>query len=181
MDQKIAIKINALTQIVMYESLWAICIYTAANDHVWLGFVISIPMIAIQISVAYFYKLLDKSIIYALVLAIMGICIDTLLFSIGLFKFNAQIVHFTIAPPFLWGIWLSFSLMFYTVLQNWFQRYVLIGICAFLGFPIAYFFGASWGAASTEHGLYAYFILGLLWGSLLPIYLKLTQRKNNAK
>lgn len=181
MDQKIAIKINALTQIVMYESLWAICIYTAANDQVWLGFLISIPMIATQLSVAYHFQLIDKSIIYALVLATLGISVDTLLFSIGLFQFNARIAEYTIAPPFLWGIWFSFSLMFYTVLQNWFQRYVLIGICAFLGFPIAYFFGATWGAASTEHGLSAYLILGLLWGSLLPIYLKLTQRKNNAK
>lgn len=172
MDKKLNYWLNLIGQIACYNAVWLICISTASHDKVWLGFFYALGFLAIQFHLHWRANhKLRHLLVFTLSLSILGGFIDSLMFSLNVFIFKARLYDLTIVPPFLMAIWLSFSVMFYSILKSWFKKYALISCCSLIGFPLAYYFGSQLGAAAVGFGYLSYIILGIIWAVTLPLLL----------
>ncbi len=169
--------INTVSQIIIYYVVWLVCISMAAKQNIWLGAYISFFLVLLQVVIHQVtHKRLGVLLIFSSSLALIGLCVDSIMIFKGVFIFNAMRPEVSFAPPFLWGIWLSFSIMFYSILSAWFKRYALISILSALGFPLSYWVGSLMGAAQAPQGEVSYIILGSIWAVLLPLFLYLYNR-----
>lgn len=180
MDKAIISKINISIHLVLYDVVWILSILTAARGYKWLGLCLALLLISVQVASHYAcYRTVKNLIVFTILLTSLGLIVDSTLFSLSYLTFKSNPFTLTIAPPFLWGIWMSFSILIFSVFSNWFNKYFLISMFAFIGFSLAYWAGEKLGAAQSLIGLKGIILIGLIWSILMPLFIMLSNRVLN--
>lgn len=167
--------INKPTQItihlLLYYIAWFACVIGAKKGYIWVGFFTAIVIAALQIFWQYLSTHNLKNIVLMILLFIIaGLLIDSLLLNFDwvLYKSNP---FPNISPPWMWGLWLNFSILFYSLLSAYFKKYYLMGILALVGFPVAYYAGATLDAAIFRYTYIGPALVGFIWMITLPVLL----------
>jgi|GEM_PF-2847306 len=163
--------------LIAYYIVWFSCIYGAAHNYLWAGLMISVVITLLQ----YFWqkcfrKQTDNLLIFILYLTIVGFVGDSLLVYFRVLDFASNPFTFPCSAPFMIGIWLNFSIMFYAILLWFVQRPVFLMIFSLIGFVFAYFVGSSMNAAFLLQGTKSLLVIGIMWGVLLPSSILLFDR-----
>lgn len=167
-------KINIIVQLVIYNTVWIVNILLSARGYIYIGLAISLPFCFIQLILHQIvYDKWKPVLIFTVCLSALGLTVDSILSFFTIIHFAANPFNNMIASPFLVGIWVSFSIMFYSLLKSWFNRYGLISLLSLVGFPLAYYLGANLGAAESHMGISAYLLVGIIWSIFLPLFLYL--------
>lgn len=160
-----------------YNIAWICSIYSASKGHPWLGLIVAVSLTIIQMIWLIFFQQKTKHLItFILYLTLIGCIGDSLLVHYNYIIFVANPLPFPLTAPFMIGIWINFSVTFYATLQSLITHPFILGILSFFGFMIAYFFGASLGAALLVQGMKSLIILSLAWGVVLPLSITLFNR-----
>lgn len=139
---------------------------SAASGYIWLGFIIALIVTLTQLL---WSKLVNIQINYKLAFTILlsGIIIDSLFSLSGIINYHAN--PWYIAPPWIIGIWLNFSLIYASFLLALLKRNMLMASLAFIGFPLAYLAGAKLQAATLNYGYLSLLLVAIIWSIALPL------------
>lgn len=166
---------NTLLFILAYYIVWFGSLILAAAQLPWIAFLLSISM-----SLAQLIFLCDLSQIqktwkkFFLCLTFIGFSVDSVLCFSSYIHFEANPWQPYLAPPWILGIWISFSVLcigISTVIQ---QLSNYLWIIALMGFPAAYLVGVSFNAAVFVHGTSSSLLLGFIWMLLFPLVCRST-------
>jgi hypothetical protein len=102
--------------------------------------------------------------------------LDTIFMHAGIIRFSSNPFSPYFTAPWMIALWISFAILLYSVLSNLLSRYLLMGLLAFAGFPIAYASGVKMGAAFFPNGYLSCVIIGIAWAICLPLCLSFYNR-----
>lgn len=166
---------------VLYYLTWILCIYYAAHDAPYLGPVLALILIAMQVV----WQIITRqpylrAVYFALGLALLGTLLDTIWLHAGFVYFKSNPFEGYVAAPWMTCLWLSFGLTLIVNSEPLLKHYVIWGLLALVFLPISYWLGVVCNAAQVNDPFHFYLYLGLVWSVLLPIsfivYLSLTRR-----
>lgn len=162
-------------QAVSYYLIWFIGICLASKRSAWL-----IPMILFLLIQAYFFcknKITQHQKSAAIILAISGFLIDTIINYFGLIKFNGAAV-WIFAPYWLLIIWFSLIMTFLYVLHHHIYKAMLWSSLSIFFFPLTYYSGCKMGAGSWVYPIGTSMAYAI-FGGVYFIYLKFILRYLN--
>lgn len=154
---------------IFHYIVWFVCVLSAARGHLYIGFLFSC---FVTMLLTFFFCSINNLkilLIFIFILSFMGFVADTVFCYFGLIGFESASFSYPLAPLWLLGVWINFSCFVFFVARDYFNRYVPVAACAFFGFPAAYYFGATLGAAEI-FGKMLYFAVGVVWSILLPSF-----------
>jgi hypothetical protein len=160
-----------LYHFIAYYITWFVCIgYAAAGDQ-WLGPAIAGGLVVSQVVVQIVcVKPWRRELLFALVLMLIGILVDSIFLRTGLIYFKSNLFADMVSPPWMACLWLSFGFTMPITSSAWLHRYVVLGVLTFFSLPFAYWVGAVVGAATINTNWF-YPALGGIWMILLPLLL----------
>ncbi|MBN9288232.1 MAG: hypothetical protein BGO43_09695 [Gammaproteobacteria bacterium 39-13] len=169
--------INLIVHLVAYYVVWVTSIYTAAAGYVWAGFSAAVIITTLQYAWQQQIKHQTTHLLpFLLYLTIIGAAGDTLLAFFRVIVFSANPFAFPLPPPFMLGIWLNFSMLFFAIFGEYARRPLFLAALSSVGFPFAYYIGTIKGAATLINGIYSLLAIGLLWAVCFPISIILFNR-----
>ena len=174
-------KINVVHSIIYYAA-WFLGIILAAHGYLWLSplwvFICVFGQVYWQSKIQPLSRAFWKWLGLVLVLSTL---IDSVLIYNGVLIFAAN--HFApyITAPWMIGLWFSFAIFLFTVLNQLFNQLILLSILSGLGFGFAYAMGDKMGAAFFPYGMKTAYVIGIIWLMMLPAtvhcYHKFTEKK----
>ncbi len=168
---------NYCFHFVAYNIAWSSSVYSAAKGYPWLGLIVTTFITILQISWLKLNQYNTKHLFtFIFYLSIIGCIGDSLLVYYNFIIFVSNPFPFPLTAPFMIGIWINFSVLFYATLQSLIVRPFILGILSFFGFMMAYFFGASMEAVMLVQGTKTLLYLSLTWGVVLPLSISLFNR-----
>jgi len=145
------------------------CLVLASHNHGLLAVIFSSIIILLQIYWQYFVaKNLRGLFSLLIIFTVVGMIVDSFLVRQGLIIFNANLFASNFTAPWMINVWLSFAVLFYSVLSFLLDKYILFVILSFFGFTVAYFFGVKIGAAVFPFGYQTSFLIGAIFALMLP-------------
>ena len=169
--------------IICYYIVWFTCILSASHYYYWLGFFTSIFFTSIQYLIQVKANQSRHLLILIGWLTLIGFAIDSLFAKYNLLAFQANPFHSNLSPPWMTALWINFSIILYACLKKYFLKYKILAFLSLLGFPLAYYAGVGFGAASLPNGYIGLLIIGITWSIALPsilyLYEKLLWRHND--
>jgi Protein of unknown function (DUF2878) len=155
--------------VIYYYIIWSICILGAAKQLYLPTYLLAFAMLALHGLWQRRYQPLRLALwIWLALLASVGFIIDTLLIQLHVIRFQA--LQHQLSPLWMIILWLDFGLLFFSVLSDYFRRYLILGCLSLPGFSIAYAVGARFGAAQLLLPHTA-LLVGVIWALLLPLCL----------
>jgi hypothetical protein len=171
-------RVKTWINIIGYECVWLIAVWTASHGLWWPAALAFVPFAA-WVLTAYPGASTDLKLM-AWVVPI-GVAMDTLMAATGLLHYAAPVPSTQLAPLWIVAIWASFSLTLRHTFRFLFGRPWLAAIFGAIGAPLAYLSAErGWQAVQFGHGMWpALGVLALLWAFALPIMLTLAKRLEN--
>lgn len=171
--------INYLFHGIAYYIVWFTCMFSAAQNKAWIGIVVGLPIICLQILWQYFIAKNTKNLLQLLAyITLAGVIIDSAIVSSGLVVYSDNIFAPYISPPWIMVIWAQFALIAQALLDRLASRYVLLSMLCLIGFPLAYFAGARIGAATLAHEWFSALLIGIIWAIVLPLIMYQVHHKD---
>lgn len=162
-------KVHYLFHSITYYVAWFSCIGLAARGFSWVSSLIGIACVLIQIYWQYRIQHHTRGLWSLLGLIV---CISTLIDSIliynGVIIFSANPFAPYFTSPWMIAIWISFTVVLYSTLNQLFNHLILLGLLSFVGFAFSYAVGAKMGAAFFPYGYKTCYLIGAIWLILLP-------------
>lgn len=146
--------------------IWFTCILSAASGRIWLGLILALIVTLTQLIWSHRAKIEIHYPLACLVL-LSGITIDSILSLSSIIVYHAN--PWQLAPPWIIGIWLNFSLIYASCLLPLLTKKGLIATLAFIGFPLAYLAGAKLQAATLNYGYLSLLVVAITWAIVLPL------------
>jgi len=158
-----------ILHLLCFYLIWFACVLGAAKGWPWFGPGIGVVLLSIQYLFQRWYiKDYDHLMMMMLSLLVVGTIIDSLLLYFGLINYIHNPFAPYCSPPWMMMLWLNFAMVYYSLLQSLWSRYVLLAVLCLLGFPLAYISGDLLGAATLSYGPYSSILVGIVWAVLLP-------------
>lgn len=156
-----------LFHFICYYAAWLSSILFAQKGHPWGGPIVICLITMIQL--AFLYKKVNWKIIpFTLIVTTLGFTIDSWLIVTNHINLLANPFK-PLSSPWMIGLWINFSIIFYDCLNKYFQHYLVFALLALIGFPIAYYAGVAFRAATLPLGHMTLLYLALTWAVILPI------------
>lgn len=156
------LRFNNVTLVVSYYLLWYVTIRANSLASPIMA-VIFCGLFAVCLCIYTRYLgLLDKKCrLFILVYCLLGPSIDLECQQLGFISFTAG------NPLYLLPLWPVFALLVYFPLRPLFYYPITGAVLACVGFPLTYYFGAYFGAA-TIHTPFYFLFFGLIWAVMFP-------------
>ena len=163
------IRSNAVIQSLLNYIGWFLCIKLASKNQPALATSAIFATSIIQfLFICNKDKKIFKIITLMIIFLVIGILFDSMLLFQKLIIFNSNPFTPWFSPPWMWGIWLSFTLLFYSVFLSQMHRPLLLAALLFPGLLFGYYLGARLGAATLTYGIFVEFpVFLILTGVLL--------------
>lgn len=173
---------HVIFHLVTYYVAWFACILFAANDIPWIGAGIALTIFVLQWVWQKKFDQTEFLLSFVLMFTLSGFFIDTLFLNLNLISFHTNPWPIKISPPWMIMLWVNFSMLLYTCVRYLFDYPKILGILSFIGFPMAYFTGTLFGAASLPAGNIALLGYGVICGLMLPFIVSIHKRqKRNSR
>ncbi|HRD68838.1 MAG TPA: DUF2878 family protein [Legionella sp.] len=156
-------KLSWIIHSTSYYITWVACIYFAARNSIYLGPLITLAVISLQIywQWAQGLKWLN-ALTFSLLLGLCGTLMDTLFLRGGFIYFNGNPFDTSFTAPWMIALWLSFGFNVVVLNERFMHHYLLWAALSFLSVPFSYWLGVKWGAAILLDGNSFYFYLGIV-------------------
>lgn len=162
----------------LYELGWFACVLGVAWGYQWLGISITLGLVAVHLWLAR-----DRAVQIRLMgcAALLGVAVDTVQLWTGTFRYpGGQLVEW-FPPPCMPVLWLQFA----TILRyclNWLSgRYLLAGLLALAGAPLAFVAGQSLGAIEFLPPRWLHVgVLGAVWSMCVPLLVYISDRLSSS-
>jgi len=163
---------SLITNLLLFQLGWFACVLGGAYDHVLLG-----SMIAMAVIAYHFYRAADAvQELRLLVLAlIIGLVFESLVTSQGLARYSHGQVFDFIAPLWMILMWPLFATTL-NLSMRWLKDLapLLIALVGALVAPLAYYAGNRLGAVEYDYFILSMGIIAIAWGVLLPALVKIS-------
>jgi hypothetical protein len=161
---------------ILFQLGWFAGVVGAAWQLEWLA-VASIALI-IFIHVAFLVKDRKTELQLVLTTGAVGMLLDSVLISAGVFTPVSSLVSDNIAPLWLIGLWMLFAITLNHSLRWMQQRYLIAGAMGFVFAPLAYWAGQRLGALTfppDQSIIFSLLIIGTCWLLVTPLLLLCSQ------
>ncbi len=164
------VNLNRLFHLISYYIIWFACVYFAGKNQSVFGLTISIGILSLQYLWQYrIAKDMRKLLSFTITLTSCGIAVDSAMSWLHIFIYSDNYFYPYSCPPWLIILWLELSLVTHALLKSLWSRPIFIGLCSFVGFPLAYLFGERLSAITFVYGNWSVILIGLIWMFLFPI------------
>lgn len=160
-----------------YYLCWIVCFYFAAQNELYLGPIIGLLIIAVQVIWQYMNRLPYLHAFYfAILIGLIGSITDTIWLHQNYIYFKANPFHSYFTAPWMICIWLSFGLNLIILNEKLTRYYFIWFLLTLFLMPFAYKIGAACNIVVIEQYYPFYFSVGITWALLLPICFYLYHR-----
>ena len=156
----------------LFQAAWFAAVLGAAYERAWLGPLVLLPVLAINLAMASDRRSELKLWVVA---GVLGLLFDTALVATGVFTPRRQLFPHPFSPPWMIGLWLNFAATLNQSLGWLHERPLLAAIFGAVGGPLAYYGGARLGATEAIPGVEGLLILAIGWGVITPLLFKLAR------
>lgn len=161
-----AIKYSTPINLVLFQVCWFACVIGAAYELGWLGPLLVITTVPIQI-----IRLTEnhrKETLFVFICGISGFFLETAMIAGNVYTPVYQDWN-QICPPWMAALWFNFA-MLVSVSLSWLKkRYILAALLGGLAGPVAYWGGEKLGAITLNANLgQGYLVLVIVWAFVLP-------------
>lgn len=157
-----------------FQAVWFVSVLGAAKESYWIG-----PGAVICWLLMYAWKsgALKREITLAILAGAIGFFIDTALIWLEAIVPKGVSGSLRLSPAWMIGLWLNFSTSLNSLLTWLKQRRILSALLGLIGGPVAYYSGASLGAAVIDQPfLENLALIGVGWSISLPLLIWLSQK-----
>lgn len=156
----------------VYYIVWFTALVTASRDEYWLGTLICLPLLVMQIAWQYHVEKTLKHVlrIVAVILVVTTV-VDTVLLHLHVMTYKGNIFNNLLTPPWIMVLWVEFAIVMHALSEPMWRRYYFLGVVSLAAFPMAYTIGAKIGAVELHHGVWSLVVFGVVWAVLLPLIL----------
>lgn len=166
---------NSFLYILAFLIVWFGSLILASCDLPWLALGLSIGISSIQLFFLSDLSLLQTRLKFFLCMTFIGFCVDSILSFSSFIHFYANPWDPYLAPPWILGLWINFSLLCIGLASIINQQRTYLWLMALFIFPAAYFLGGiAFNIAIFTHGLYSTLLVGLIWMLLFPLVCRST-------
>lgn len=163
---------KVLLNAALFQAAWFAAVLGAAYERAWLGPVILLPVLAVNLVMAADRR--GELQLWAAA-AVLGLLFDTALVAAGVFAPRREFFPHPFSPPWMIGLWLNFAATLNQSLGWLHGRPLLAALFGAVGGPLAYYGGARLGATETIPGMEGLAILAIGWGVITPLLFKLAK------
>ena len=156
----------------LFQVAWFAAVLGAAGGRAWLGPVVLLPVLAVNLVMVADRR--GELKLWA-VAGIIGFLFDTVLVAAGVFAPRLHLFPYPFSPPWMIGLWIGFAATLNQSLGWLHGRPLLATLLGAIGGPLTYYGGARLGAAETLPGTAGLLILAIGWGAVTPLLLKLAK------
>ena len=157
---------SLITNLLLFQLGWFACVLGGAYDHVLVG-----SMIALAVIAYHFYRATDAAQeLRLLILAlIIGLVFESIVSSQGLARYNHGQAFDLIAPLWIILMWPLFATTL-NLSMRWLKGLspLLIALIGALFAPLAYYAGNRLGAVEYDNFTLSMGIIAIAWAILLP-------------
>ena len=156
----------------LFQAAWFAAVLGASYERAWLGPLILLPVLAVNLTMAS-----DRGSELKLwaVAGILGLLFDTALVAAGVFAPRHRFFPHPFSPPWMIGLWLNFAATLNQSLGWLHGRPLLAALFGAIGGPLAYYGGARLGATEAIPGVDGLLVLAIGWGVMTPLLFKLAK------
>jgi len=156
----------------LFQVAWFAAVLGAAGEREWLGPLVLLPVLAINLAMATDRR--GELKLWAAA-GVLGLLFDTALVAAGVFAPRHQLFPHPLSPPWMIGLWLNFAATLNQSLGWLHGRPLLAALFGAVGGPLAYYGGARLGATEAIPGMWGMMILAIGWGVMTPLLFKLAK------
>ena len=155
-----------ISNAILFQAAWFAAVLGAGKGIPWLGTVVLIPVLAINL------YLIDKprsELLLIISAGILGFIFDTALVAAGIFKPVQYLLPLPCSPVWMIGLWMNFAASL-NVSLGWLRgKYLLASLFGAVGGPLAYYSGGKLGATLTLPDMQGIIVLAIGWGVMTPL------------
>ncbi|KTD74546.1 DUF2878 family protein [Legionella tucsonensis] len=152
-----------------YYLCWIVCFYFAAQNKVYLGPILGLLFIAVQIAWQSINRLPYLNALYfALLIGFIGSITDMIWLHQNYIYFKANPFGSYFTAPWMICIWLSFGLNLILLNEKLTHYYFIWFLLILFLMPLAYKIGEACNIVVIEQAYPFYFFVGITWALLLP-------------
>ncbi|MHC4710360.1 MAG: DUF2878 domain-containing protein [Planctomycetota bacterium] len=156
----------------LYQIGWFCCVLGAANGRPWSGMAAASALLILHVSLAR-RPVVEMKL--ALAAGLLGGILDSMQSYAGLLVFDSW--SGSLAPPWIVLLWMQFATLLRFSLSYLRGRYLLGGLLAGLGGPLAFWIGSRLSAVQfSQSVVLSLAVVGLVWAAAFPFLLWLAAR-----
>lgn len=162
-----------------FQICWCACVWGGAQGHWWLG------LVAVALFGAYEFARSEAwaaDLKLVLLVLVAGIVLDSFYVQAGLLRYATPVPVDTIAPVWIWAMWVSFALTLNHSMA-WLKGKTWLAVAfGAIGGPLAYYIaGRAWDAVffDTSRLALVFGVIAVAWAIATPLLLKLADRFNS--
>jgi hypothetical protein len=175
MNKRDSLSTGNIINFVEFYIGWFACVIGAAQDNHWMGPVIVLLIIIVQLR--FFSNYPGKEILFLLIVGIFGFLLETAVIMIAVHEPARLVFTAQFCPLWMLGLWINFGLTFNHCLKFLRSHLLISAILGAVGGPLAYWGGYKFGALSLNANMfYSYGILAVVWGVTVPLLLVISTR-----
>ncbi len=165
-----------LANFCLYQLGWFACVLGAGMDRPGLGMTCALALIAVHLWLSG-AKLRQLALMASA--GVLGLTIDTLQLSWGVFYFPHGVIINWLAPLWVGVLWMQFATILPFSLSWLSHRYWLSAVLGLVGGPLAYYAGEKAAAVEFLSPRTLHFaVLGVVWSVALPALIWISDRLN---
>ncbi len=155
--------------VMCYYFVWFSCIYLGTINQPYMALLLSCIISSFQIKCFIHKNNYIKLIKWMTILTAIGFFIDSIWAITGILIFTANPWFSYLAPPWILGLWINFSVLCYFIKGLLIKYIRYLPIVALVQFPVAYLGGAQFGGVIIPSYSNAIMLLGGVWFFIFPI------------
>lgn len=161
-----------------YYIAWLLGVGLAARGQGWFSSAVVLGITALQVlwqfGVAGRTRGLARMV---LLFTFIGSAADTALMHAGVIVFHGNPWAPVLSAPWMWALWVNFTVVYYAVLTPFWGRYGVLALVSAVSFPLVYLAGERLGAVTFPFGDASAILYGVVWVWLMPLCDYLYQRQ----
>jgi hypothetical protein len=155
-----------ISNAVLFQAAWFAAVLGAGKGMPWLGTVVLIPVLSINL---YLSDKPRSELLLIISAGVLGFVFDTALVAGGFFT----PVHYLLPPPLspVWmiGLWMNFAASL-NVSLGWLRgKYLVASLFGAVGGPLAYYGGGKLGATLALPDTQSIIVLAVGWSVMTPL------------
>jgi hypothetical protein len=175
----LSVSLSKIINIVLYQVGWFSCVLGAAYGYTFSGALAAAVLVMLHLYLTDNRKAEIQLVSFA---CLLGVLIDSLQQSAGLFFFKVDPRWPLWLPLWVLVVWAQFVTLFRFALHWLSGRYLLGALFGALGGPLAYWGGIRLGAASFgDSPLLTLAVLAVVWSGVTPLLLWSRQKLASAE
>ncbi len=169
---------KTILNFILFQISWFACVIGASKQMPWLGLAVVLSCVAWHLFSA---KSAGSELVLLLIALLMGGLFDQILQATGLVSYTSHGWSTSLVPVWILALWLAFTTTLNVSLRWMHGKRLIAVLFGLIGGPLAYLGAERLGAISFNHLFLHYVALGLGWGIITPLLLKIAQHFDGFK